>query len=150
MCSHCPHYAEDGSYLKCWANYGVPKLWKFNPGPMSRLEDVLFLGGLAVVWGLPLITLIATFQIFFFITFILATAGFFMTLKACFCSICFNFACPLNEVNEENREKFFKNNSETAKAWGKLVEIKEEPKKEKPAQKTVKTEIKKVAKKAEK
>lgn len=36
MCSHCPHYAEEGSTLRCWANYGSPKLWKHRPGPMVR------------------------------------------------------------------------------------------------------------------
>ncbi|GAJ20475.1 unnamed protein product, partial [marine sediment metagenome] len=24
--------------LKCWANYGSPKLWKYRPGPMSLNE----------------------------------------------------------------------------------------------------------------
>jgi hypothetical protein len=23
MRSHCPHYAEEGGSLKCWANYGL-------------------------------------------------------------------------------------------------------------------------------
>ena len=55
MCSHCPHYAENGLTLSCWANHGMPKLWKFKPGPMSFLEKVVFLGGFAAVWGYPII-----------------------------------------------------------------------------------------------
>ena len=35
LCSHCPHYAEEGASLRCWANYGSPKLFKYRPGPMS-------------------------------------------------------------------------------------------------------------------
>ena len=35
MCSHCPHYAEPGKSLQCWANYGSPRLWKYRPGPMT-------------------------------------------------------------------------------------------------------------------
>ena len=54
MCSHCPHYAEDGLTLGCWANHGSPKLWKYRPGPMSPLEKLAFFGGLAVVWVYPL------------------------------------------------------------------------------------------------
>ena len=45
MCSHCPHYAETGTSLKCWANYGAPKLWKYRPGPMSILEKIVFFSG---------------------------------------------------------------------------------------------------------
>ncbi len=50
MCSHCPHYAEEGSTLRCWANYGSPTLWKYRPGPMSTAENRVripsrFLGG---------------------------------------------------------------------------------------------------------
>ena len=49
MCSHCPHYAEPGRTLSCWANYGSPKLWSYRPGPTARTEKVLFWGGLAAV-----------------------------------------------------------------------------------------------------
>ena len=42
MCSHCPHYAEPGSSLKCWANYGSPKIWKYRPGPMTLIEKIVF------------------------------------------------------------------------------------------------------------
>ena len=35
-CSHCPYWAEEGNVLHCHANYGVFKIWKFNPKPMSR------------------------------------------------------------------------------------------------------------------
>lgn len=46
MCSHCPHYAEKGSTLTCWANHGSPKLWKYRPGPMSKSELFFFSQGL--------------------------------------------------------------------------------------------------------
>ena len=58
MCSHCPHYAEPGNSLKCWANYGSPKPWTYRPGPMSLMEKLLFLGGLAAIWGYPVIFLL--------------------------------------------------------------------------------------------
>jgi hypothetical protein len=43
MCSHCPHYAQpEIKSLKCWANYGSPKLWRYNPGPMSSSEKFIY------------------------------------------------------------------------------------------------------------
>ena len=36
--------AETGTKtLKCWANYGSPKLWKYRPGPMSLAEKTVFI-----------------------------------------------------------------------------------------------------------
>ncbi len=118
MCSHCPHYAEKGNSLQCWANYGSPKIWKYRPGPMTIGEKIVFLSGFALVWGAPLFFLIYKFQIFLLIVYIITTAGFFMTLKTFLCSQCINFACPLNSVENEVRNAFFKCNPVVAKAWG--------------------------------
>ena len=117
MCSHCPHYAEEGSSLKCWANYGSPKIWKYRPGPMDLLEKVVFLSGFAIVWGYPLYFLIIKFQFFLLMVYLITVAGFFMTLKLFLCSQCMNFACPLNAVSDDVRRDFFKQNPEVAKAW---------------------------------
>ncbi len=54
MCSHCPHYAEPGTSLKCWANYGAPKLWAYRPGPMSHAERFWFAAGMVAVLAYPL------------------------------------------------------------------------------------------------
>lgn len=122
MCSHCPHYAEPGSSLKCWANYGSPKIWKYRPGPMTLIEKIVFLGGFVVVWGYPLFFLIPGHQWFLLIVYVLTVAAFFMTLKTFFCSQCINFACPMNTVQDEVRRLFFERNPEVAKAfnlnWG--------------------------------
>lgn len=118
MCSHCPHYAEPGNSLKCWANYGSPKLWAYRPGPMSTVEKVVFLGGFALVWGYPLAALLVGRQWLLLIAYILSTAAFFATLKKFLCSQCMNFACPLNSVDESVRRKFFERNPRIAKAWG--------------------------------
>ncbi len=118
MCSHCPHYAEAGSSLKCWANYGSPKIWKYRPGPMTLIEKIVFLGGFIVVWGYPLFFLIPGHQWFLLIVYALTVAGFFMTLKTFLCSQCINFACPMNKVQDEVRRLFFERNPDVAKAWG--------------------------------
>ena len=36
LCRHCPYWAEAGTILHCHANYGVIKLWKYQPGPMNK------------------------------------------------------------------------------------------------------------------
>lgn len=116
-CSHCPHYAEKGNSLKCWANYGAPKVWKYRPGPMSFMEKVIFIGGFTVIWGYPILFLLAGMQWFFLLVYVISVAGFFMTLRMFLCSRCMNFACPLNTVDENTRQEFFKQNPEVAKAW---------------------------------
>ena len=47
LCSHCPFYAKQGKFLRCWALRGMPKLWKYRPEPTSQLEKslMLILGG---------------------------------------------------------------------------------------------------------
>jgi hypothetical protein len=119
MCSHCPHYAESLTSLKCWANYGSPKLWKYRPGPMTIIEKTIFFGGFAIVWGYPLAFLILSKQLFLLVVYSMTTIGFFMTLINFMCSQCMNFACPLNCVDEKVRGQFFDKNPIIAEAWGK-------------------------------
>ncbi len=117
MCSHCPHYAEEGSTLKCWANHGSPKLCKYRPGPMSTAENVVFFGGFVVVWGYPLAFLVVDGLWFLLGLYVLLTTSFFVTLKMFLCSKCMNFACPLNGVPDEARIMFFERNPSIGRAW---------------------------------
>jgi hypothetical protein len=117
MCSHCPHYAEPGNALKCWANYGSPKIWDYRPGPMSFMEKFLLLSGFAIIWGYPLIFLLMGMQWFLLIVYVISAAGFSMTLKIFLCSQCINFACLLNGVVDSVKQEFFKQDPEVAKAW---------------------------------
>jgi len=117
LCSHCPHYAEEGRLLRCWANYGSPKIWKYRPGPMASWEKTIFFIGFVLVWGYPFFFMIFDVQLFLLIVYLLTVAGFFMTLKTFLCTQCMNFACPLNSVAKEIRRDFFERNPEVAKAW---------------------------------
>ena len=119
MCSHCPHYAEEGKSLKCWANYSSAKLWKYRPRPMTSREKVVFLGGFVLVWGFPIVFLAYGLQLFLLLVYLVTVAGFFMTLKSFLCTQCINFACPLNRVGEDVRALFFERNPRIAEAWGK-------------------------------
>ena len=117
MCSHCPHYAEEGATLKCWANHGSPKLWKYRPGPMSTTEKAVFFGGFVVVWGYPLAFFVVSGLWFLLGLYVLLTAGFFVTLKMFLCTQCMNFACPLNGVPDPVRAAFFRRNPSVGQAW---------------------------------
>jgi len=119
MCSHCPHYAEEGRSLKCWANYGSPKIWKYRPGPMTLGEKVIFFAGFALIWGYPLFFLLVCFSWFLLVVYILTVASFFATLRRFLCSQCMNFACPLNTVAHEVRKDFLERNPTIAQEWGK-------------------------------
>lgn len=119
MCSHCPHYAEKGATLTCWANHGSLKLWRYRPGPMSTAEKFWFFFGLIGVWGFPLPFLFLTKAWLLLALYLLTNAAFWATLKLFLCSRCMNFACPLNGVDEAAREMFFQRNVSVAKHWSK-------------------------------
>ncbi len=117
MCSHCPHYAEPGKSLQCWANYGSPRLWKYRPGPMSVTEKIVFLSGLVLVMGYPLAFLLIGPQWFLLAVYLVTAISFYLTLRRSYCSECMNFACPLNVTSEKVRAEFFLRNPVVAKAW---------------------------------
>jgi hypothetical protein len=118
MCSHCPHYAEPGSTLRCWANYGAPKLWAYRPGPMSAAERFWFFAGFVAVLGTPLAFLLLDAQWLLLVLFASTTVAAATTLRLSFCSQCMNFACPLNTTGDAARSAFFERNPEVAEAWG--------------------------------
>ena len=117
MCSHCPHYAESPGSLKCWANYGSFKLWKYRPGPMTFIEKTIFFTGFVIVWGYPLPILILQEQLLLILLYLIVTIGFFIILTVFMCSQCMNFACPLNRVDKKVRDQFFDKNPTVGKAW---------------------------------
>jgi hypothetical protein len=117
MCSHCPHYAEQGSTLSCWANHGSPKLWKYRPGPMSSMEKLVFFGGFLAVWGYPLVFFIWAGTWLLLLVYLISVTGFFMTLLLFLCTRCMNFACPLNKVDQDTRREFFQRNPQVGAAW---------------------------------
>lgn len=113
MCSHCPHYAEtEIKTLKCWANYGSPKIWRYRPGPMSLPEKIVFFSGI-VIFLYPIIIMYISKQFIILSVFVLyiIIGGYLMYNYMC--KKCMNFACPFNSVSQEAREKFLKHNSIT-------------------------------------
>jgi len=118
MCSHCPHYAEPGGSLKCWANYSSPKLWRYRPGPMSGMEKFVFLAGLILIFGYPLALLVLYAEWLLAGLYGLGIVGAYLYMRSAMCSHCMNFACPLNLVGPSRRADFFRRNPPVAQAWG--------------------------------
>lgn len=106
LCSHCPHYGKPGAFLRCWANYGMPRLWRYRPNLMSRFEKVTLLAGFAVVWGFPALYMIFEKNWIFLSIYLFLATGFFVILRLSNCRKCINFSCPLNGVSRELKEAF--------------------------------------------
>jgi len=117
MCSHCPHYAEEGLTLSCWANHGSLKLWNHRPGPMIKTETFLFFAGLVITWTFPLPFFFLSQAWLLLLLYLVTNAAFFTTLKIFLCSKCMNFACPFNGVGQASRELFFQRNPSVAEHW---------------------------------
>ncbi|UCE10859.1 MAG: hypothetical protein JSW61_02730 [Candidatus Thorarchaeota archaeon] len=113
LCRHCPCYEHSGKEhgndkrFYCLANWGSPKLFKYDPSPVSRAGQAIFL-----IWGIgyaflfPLIYLWDRLD--WLLAYLIVTFAFLATLRHWACSSCPNFGCPLNHVPSENREEFMK------------------------------------------
>jgi len=117
LCSHCPSWAENGRVLHCHANYGVIKLWKYRPGPMSRPEQVQFIAGSLLLVLYPLIFMVIGREyLLATIGLVSATSFAYLLWQNC-CDRCGNFSCPLNHVETATRQAFFKRNPVILAAW---------------------------------
>ena len=118
LCSHCPYYSfEDEKYVKCYANYGIHKVWKYNPSPMSTFEKIQFLVALAIFTLPPLVVfVIFELYLYFWISLVL-TLVWFISMHFLGCSRCPNFSCPLNNVPKEVVDNYLKHNSVMRAAW---------------------------------
>jgi len=118
LCSHCPYYAfEDDKIVKCYANYGIYKAWKYNPAPMSRSERIQFIIGISIFAGFPLVFfLIAEMYLYFGISLVFSIIW-IISMHFLGCSKCPNFSCPLNNVPKSIVDEYLKHNAIMRKAW---------------------------------
>jgi len=107
LCRHCPHYGEKGFLLRCHANYGLPKIPKFDPRPLSRAEQVIWLlyAGVLVFWYVPFFVISSQWLLLFITS--TAIIASFWTIQRTQCNRCYNLSCPVNRVPPEVREKFY-------------------------------------------
>ncbi|MBC8255141.1 MAG: hypothetical protein H8E35_14095 [Ardenticatenia bacterium] len=134
LCRHCPYYSRPGTNLKCLADNGCFRIWKYNPKPLHKWEQatmyvyyvvltLISVGGTAYgIWFiasqpqtygnaalLPMIALL--------VIIIISIASFLICLKIYVCSRCVNFSCPFNGVEKPVVDEFLRQNPVMREAW---------------------------------
>jgi hypothetical protein len=130
LCCHCPHYARQGSKLRCVGPNPFPKLFPYSPRPLNGLEkSVVVLFSLFLLSFPPLVQAYGTCHLFVngagfsllgmavvSLATALAAVQFFRILTRHFCPRCVNFSCPLNRVPEETAKKYLERNPDISAA----------------------------------
>jgi hypothetical protein len=116
LCRHCPHYAERGFTLRCHANWGLPKIPRLDPRPLNRLEQVIWLAYVAVLFLYPAPFFVASGQWLLLGIYAWAVFAGAWTLVRTECNRCYNLSCPINRVPAGVREAFYRHYLDFAKA----------------------------------
>ncbi len=116
LCRHCPHYAEEGFLLRCHANWGLPKIPKFNPRPMNKSEGIVWLlyGSVLFLYYLPFFIISEQWLLLGITTWALFAASW--TVQRTQCIRCYHLSCPVNRVPEDVRKGFFDNYPDFSKS----------------------------------
>jgi hypothetical protein len=116
LCRHCPHYAERGFTLSCHANWGLPKIPRFSPRPVNRLEGTVWLiyGAILFLYYVPFFVIGGQWLLLGITTWALIAAVW--TVRRTQCTRCYHLSCPANCVPEDVRRVFFQNYPEFNKA----------------------------------
>jgi hypothetical protein len=116
-CRHCPYRAEEGSILRCHANYGVIKIWRYERGPMNKREKTQFVIG-ALLWiGFPLPFLFLGQQYLLALIGVRAAVSGAFILREDVCIRCINFPCPLSAVPKQLVDVCLRCNPDIQAAW---------------------------------
>jgi hypothetical protein len=117
LCRHCPYWAEERAALRCHANYGVIKIWKYQTGPMSTWEKAQFIVGVLIWVCFPFPFLLLGQE--YLLVLIGACAGVSgaFVLRRNVCSRCINFSCPMNTVPKKLVDEYLGRNPGMRAAW---------------------------------
>jgi hypothetical protein len=133
-CSHCPYYAENKKFLNCLGNNFFPKIWKFNPKPISHIEQIESILGFAILGIFPILSEMYGIWFIFstdpnlnlfmilgpIILLIITIISYFVFISLFlfkFCSKCINFSCRFNKVPQELVNEYLKRNPVINDAW---------------------------------
>jgi hypothetical protein len=117
LCSHCPFWAESGRILHCHANYGVLKIWKYRPGPMSRSEQFQFIVGALILIGFPFVFLLLGAQYLLAGIALSTVLSWGFNLRKHVCTHCIHFSCPINAVPKPIVDAYLRRNPAIQEAW---------------------------------
>jgi hypothetical protein len=119
LCRHCPYWAEENRLLRCHANYGVIKIWKYHPGPMSQAEQIQFAVGAIALAIYPLVFLLLGGEYLLVAVFIVSCVSWGYLLRYHVCVRCVNFSCPMNAVPKALVDAYLNQNPVMRSAWEK-------------------------------
>ncbi len=117
LCSHCPYWAEPSHVLHCNANYGVIKLVRYKPQPMSHSEQVQFIIGALILALFPIVLLAIARQYLLTGICLVSALSFGYLLYHDICDKCVNFSCPLNHVPGKNKAAYLEKNPGMKQAY---------------------------------
>ena len=117
LCSHCPFYALNEGGLVCIANFGCPKFFRYQPGPISKSKKIQLVIGFIIMSGYPFIFMILGHQYLIFFISLFGLLFFFWGLFNFKCTKCINFSCIFNRVPKNIVDSYLKKNPIMAKAW---------------------------------
>lgn len=109
LCRHCPAYAEPGFFLRCHANWGLPKIPKFDPRPLTRIEKTVFVlyGAVLFLYNVPFFFVSHQWLLLAWSTLALLTAAW--TVSRTQCTRCYHVSCPFNRLPPEARRVLHEN-----------------------------------------
>ena len=117
LCRHCPYWAGESGVLHCPANYGVIKIWRYEPGPMNTAEKIQFIVGALLLIACPFPFLLLGGE------YLLAGVGAgavvagVVILRRNVCSRCINFSCPMNRVPGQLVDVYLRRNPQMRATW---------------------------------
>jgi hypothetical protein len=133
LCRHCPFYTRSGRIIRCHANHGLPKVWEYDPSPMSRFEKTSLLLCFAFFGLFPILTeaygmwtlytdpsstgLMRLSMLGIVTTNLVTVIAFLYLLSLFYCPHCVNFSCPLNGVPDSLVREYLDCNPVMKKAW---------------------------------
>lgn len=117
LCSHCPHYGEESKIIRCYGNYGLYKLWKYDPSPMSKSHQIQFILGIAILVLYPIPFLIVSNHYLLLILTITGIGIWVGVQSSRMCKRCINFSCPMNRVSNDLVKKYLEINKKMKQEW---------------------------------
>ncbi|MFO7795061.1 MAG: hypothetical protein ACQERB_17610 [Promethearchaeati archaeon] len=118
LCNHCPYFSnESQKVLHCPIDKGKYKAGTYDPGPLSLSEKIQFgVGGiLLMIFPIPFL-IIADLYLALFI-YAISIVLWILSIQSNVCTDCVNFACPLNRVPKDIKNRFMEKNPVIKKAW---------------------------------
>lgn len=132
LCKHCPFYEKKGETLECITLKGLPRLWKFDPSPISKRNRITMsaVGGFIDLFPLLVAAyaswvllstgsdiLLTSMMIGLAILFLIATGYLEKFIGGNYCIKCVNLSCMMNKVPEELKEAYLDRNPTMRAAW---------------------------------